>query len=89
MSEFAPFASAASPHGASRGYRLGALQARAKTPGNHTGQAMLYSVLSHQHGFWALFCYWCTPFAQSAQACDNPEKEKAGLGAFAEAAAIA
>ena len=61
MSEFASFASAASPHGASRGHRLGALQARAKTLGNHTEQAMLYSVASRQHGFWALFCYWRTP----------------------------
>ena len=31
MSEFASFASAASPHGAFRGHRLGALQAHAKT----------------------------------------------------------
>ena len=31
MSELASFASAASPHGAFRGHRLGALQAHAKT----------------------------------------------------------
>ena len=63
MSEFTSFASAASPHGASRGHRLGA---RAKTLGNHTEQAMLYSVLLHQHGFWALFCYWRTPLIHSS-----------------------
>ena len=52
MSEFASFASAASPHGAFRGHRPGALQARAKTFGNHTEQGGVFVVVF----VWKCFC---------------------------------
>ena len=48
--DFASSVSAASSHLFSRGNQLGALQTPAQTPGNPTEQAMLYSVLSYQHG---------------------------------------
>ena len=51
MSDFASSASAASPHRFfSCGNQLGALQTPAHTLGNRKQQAMLYSVLSYQHG---------------------------------------